>query len=202
MRQGVTLRDDCLAELAGDAVLDALVVGGGINGAVSAAALSGRGLKVGLVDRGDFAGVTSQSSSYLAWGGIKYLETFELGLVRKLCLSRNHLLRALPSQVKEMRFFVSLDRGFRHGRFALFAGALLYWLIGNFFTRAPRLLSRSTIAREEPVIDVDRSTGGIEYSDALLPDLDARFVWSFVRRAIGHGALAANYVESVGASFV
>ncbi len=197
----MTLREECLAALAEDPVLDALVVGGGINGAVAAAALAGRGARVALIDRGDFAGVTSQSSSYLAWGGIKYLETFEVGLVRKLCLSRNHLLRALPSQVRETRFYVSLERGFRHGRFTLFFGALLYWLIGNFFTRAPRLLSNATIAREEPVIETGRSVGGFEYSDALLPDLDARFVWSFVRRAVRAGARAANYVESLAATF-
>ncbi len=198
----MSLRDDRLRELTTThEPLDVLVVGGGINGAVTAAAVSARGARTALVDRGDFGGVTSQSSSYLAWGGIKYLETFEFGLVRKLCLSRNHLLRALPSQVREMRFFVSLERGFRFGRFTLFAGALLYWLIGNFFTRPPRLLSRATIAREEPAIDDGRSVGGFEYSDAILPDLDARFVWSFVREALRHGALAVNYVESVGAEF-
>ena len=42
--------------------------------------------------------------------------------------------------------------------------------------------------------------GGFEYSDASLPDLDARFVWSFVRSAVQHGAIAANYVESLGAT--
>jgi glycerol-3-phosphate dehydrogenase len=190
-----------LIEAMDNAVVDVLVVGGGINGAVAAAALQSRGVKVALVDRGDFAGETSQSSSYLAWGGIKYLESYEFGLVRKLCTSRNHLLRAMPSQVKEMRFYVSLERGFRHGRWFLYAGALFYWFIGNFFTRRPRLLSRGSIAVDEPAIDVDRSVGGFEYSDAILPDLDARFVWSFVRRALRHGALAANYVESVGAEW-
>src|SRR5216684_8466552 len=64
---------------------DVLVLGGGINGAVSAASLSARGARVALIDRGDFAGFTSQQSSNLAWGGIKYMESYELGLVRKLC---------------------------------------------------------------------------------------------------------------------
>jgi glycerol-3-phosphate dehydrogenase len=196
----MTLRDQVLEALPHTDV-DVIIVGGGINGAVSAAALQARGLKVALVDRGDFAGVTSSSSSYLAWGGIKYLESYEFGLVRKLCTSRNHLLRAMPSQVKEIRFFVSLEPGFRHGRLFLYAGALFYWFIGSFFTRRPRLLTRGTIAREESVVDVTRSVGGFEYSDAILPDLDARFVWSFVRRALQHGCLAANYVESRGARF-
>lgn len=182
----------------GEETFDVLVVGGGINGAVSAACLAARGARVALIDRGDFASVTSQQSSNLAWGGIKYLESFELGLVRKLCLSRNHLIASYPSSVREIRFFTVHDRGFRHGRFKLFLGALLYWLIGNFFTRAPRLLSRAVIAGEEPVVEPSRTDGGIEYSDAYLPDNDARFVWTFVRVALDAGCAAANYVESLG----
>src|SRR3954466_249272 len=86
---------------------DVLIVGGGINGAVSAACLAARGARVALIDRGDFAGVTSQESSNLAWGGIKYMETFELGLVQKLCKSRNELMRAYPSTIQEIRFYTT-----------------------------------------------------------------------------------------------
>src|SRR5476649_435266 len=87
----------------GEAEFDVLVVGGGINGAVSAACLAARGAKVALIDRGDFASLTSQESSNLAWGGIKYMESLEFGLVRKLCMSRNHLIRSYPSTVQEIR---------------------------------------------------------------------------------------------------
>ena len=48
---------------------DALIIGGGINGAATAAALAGKGAKVALIDRGDFAGSTSMHSSNLVWGG-------------------------------------------------------------------------------------------------------------------------------------
>ena len=75
---------------------DVLVIGGGVNGAVAAAALSGKGVKVALIDRHDFAGFTSQQSSNLAWGGIKYLESHDFALVRGLCKSRNHLLANYP----------------------------------------------------------------------------------------------------------
>src|SRR5882672_6697821 len=105
-----SLRDTNLDKL-GTLRFDVLVLGGGINGAVSAAALATRGAKVALIDRGDFASVTSQQSSNLAWGGIKYLETYEFGLVRKLCRARNRLLRAYPSTVQEIRFFTSVARG-------------------------------------------------------------------------------------------
>jgi len=88
---------------------DVLVVGGGINGAVSAAALAGRGASVALIDRGDFASFTSQESSNLVWGGFKYLENYELLLVWNLCRSRNRLMRAYPDNIKEISFLAALD---------------------------------------------------------------------------------------------
>jgi len=178
-------------------VFDVLVIGGGINGAVSACALSAQGASVALIDRNDFAGFTSQHSSNLVWGGIKYLETGELGLVTKLCASRNRLLRAYPSSVREVRFFASIEHGFRHSRFVLYLGALLYWVIGRFFTQPPRLLSRADITREEPCV-APLGPGGFEYSDAYLVDNDARFVFNFIRSSLDHGAIAANYVNAIG----
>jgi glycerol-3-phosphate dehydrogenase len=188
------LRDTNVAKL-GTERFDVCVVGGGINGAVAAASLSARGVRVALVDRGDFAGVTSQSSSNLAWGGIKYMETFEFSLVRRLCLARNRLLSAYPSTVQPIAFYVTHPKGFRRPRLLVWLGAWLYWLIGSLFTKTPRLLSKETIEREEPIIDTRNATGGIEYFDAYLHDNDARFVWDFVRSALDWGAIAANYLE-------
>lgn len=191
------LRQANLARLR-ETSFDVLVLGGGINGAVTAAALSARGARVALLERNDFASATSQESSNLVWGGIKYLETYELGLVRKLCRSRNRLLRAYPSSVREIRFYATHERGFRHRRATLVAGTWLYWALGGFFTRRPRALSVSTLAREEPALALDRVDGGFEYSDAYLPDGDARFVWGFVRAALDRGCAAVNYAEALG----
>ncbi|MFT3928368.1 MAG: FAD-dependent oxidoreductase [Myxococcales bacterium] len=193
------LRESNLVKL-GQRQFDVLIVGGGINGAVSAAALSAQGAKVALIDRDDFAGFTSQESSNLVWGGIKYLESFEFLLVRKLCLSRNRLLRAYPSSIREIRFFTTLEKTFRKSRFLVWLGAVLYWFIGNFFTRPPRLLSVADIDREEPVVRTQGTQGGLEYSDAYLVDNDARFVFNFVRSAINCGGIVANYVTSLGAT--
>ena len=52
-------------------------------------------------------------------------------------------------------------------------GRLSLPLIGNCFTRPPRLLTTSKIRDEEPVVKTDKSIGGIEYSDAYLPENDA-----------------------------
>jgi glycerol-3-phosphate dehydrogenase len=112
------LRDTNIEKLSRER-FDVLVLGGGINGAVSAASLAARGARVALIDRGDFAGATSQESSNLAWGGIKYLESYEMRLVRELCRARNKLLRSYPSVVHEIPFYTSHPRRFRHGRWKL-----------------------------------------------------------------------------------
>ena len=190
-------RDEQLKKIT-EELLDVLIIGGGINGAVSFAALAGQGLKVGLIDRKDFANETSMHSSNLVWGGIKYMESYEFGLVRKLCMSRNQLMKAYPNNIRELRFFTNLDRGFRFPAIMLFMGAFLYWIIGNCFTRPPRLLTTGKIRDEEPVVNTDKSIGGIEYSDAYLPENDARFVFQFIRGAMDRDGIALNYVESLG----
>ncbi|MEL6870040.1 MAG: glycerol-3-phosphate dehydrogenase/oxidase [Pseudomonadota bacterium] len=188
------LRDTNIDKL-DDGTFDVFVVGAGINGAVSAAALAARGVRVAIVDAGDFAGLTSSQSSNLAWGGIKYLENQEFGLVWNLCKSRNTLMRAYPSTVKEARFLAAVPKGFRWPRFVLYLGALLYWAFGRFATRAPSYLSKSALIGREPVLRADATTGGMEYSDCYLYDNDARFVFNFVRAAMDSGAIAANYVR-------
>jgi len=120
-------------------------------------------------------------------------------LVRKLCLSRNHLIRSYPSRVQEIRFFATIDKGFRFHPLFLWAGTWVYWLFGNGFTRIPRLFFKRTIQRGEPVVKTDNAAGGFEYSDAYLHDNDSRFVFQFVRSAMDRGCIAANYVESLGA---
>ena len=69
MRLEKNLRNNNIKKLVGN-YFDILIIGGGINGAVAAASLSARGAHVALVDKGDFAGFTSQNSSNLVWGGI------------------------------------------------------------------------------------------------------------------------------------
>jgi len=184
-----------------DSSVTAVVTGGASGlGKATAAALAAQGARVALIDQGDFAGLTSQESSNMVWGGIKYLESGELGLVRKLCSSRNRLIETYPSSVREIRFFTTLEHGFRRSRGTLYLGVWLYWVIGDFFTEPPRLLGPKDVEREEPVVDASKGPGGIEYSDAYLVDNDARFVFGFIRGALDYGGIIANYVRSLGSS--
>ena len=194
----MTLRDANIDRLR-NGLFDVLVVGAGINGAVSAAALAGRGASVALVDRGDFGSFTSQESSNLVWGGFKYLEHFELPLVFGLCRSRNRLMKAYPDNIKEIGFLATLDRSAPFPPWFAALGAAAYWAIGLFGTRPPKLFDAERVKLEEPAIDTTGVRGGVQYQDAYLIDNDSRFVFSFVRSAIEAGASVANYVELVAA---
>ena len=178
---------------------DVLVVGAGINGAVSAASLAGRGASVALVDRGDFGGFTSQESSNLVWGGFKYLENYELPLVFGLCRSRNRLMKAYPDNIKEISFLAALGEKSPYAPWFAALGATAYWGIGLFGTKRPHVFDPDAVKAEEPAIDVSSLRGAIQYQDAYLVDNDARFVFAFVRSALEAGAAVANYVEVVSA---
>ncbi|MEZ5118747.1 MAG: glycerol-3-phosphate dehydrogenase/oxidase [Candidatus Nanopelagicales bacterium] len=188
------LREANIAQLDGG-TFDVLIIGGGINGAVSAAALASRGARVAVIDRGDFADFTSMQSSNLVWGGFKYMENYEFKLVRDLCMSRNHLIKAYPANLKEIRFMAALDENSPYKPSFAGLGATAYWLIGNGFTKAPRVLTPEKIAEHEPIVRTDNLLGGIEYSDAYIVDNDSRFVFGFIRSALNSGATCANYVS-------
>jgi glycerol-3-phosphate dehydrogenase len=193
----MNLRTSNIARLANENY-DVLIIGGGINGAVSAASLAAKGVKVALIDRSDFASGTSSESSNLAWGGIKYLETYEFLLVNKLCKSRNHLIQNYPSRVKEIRFLTTIAKGFRYPVFLIYLSTLLYWIIGRFVTQSPDYCSAKKLEALEPVINTQKVQGGFEYSDCYLHDNDSRFVFNFVRTAMNYDCIAANDVESSG----
>lgn len=182
-------------------VFDTFIIGGGINGAVAAAALSAKGASVGLIDRADFAQETSSQSSNLVWGGIKYLETREFALVNKLCKSRNELMESFPSTVQEIRFLTTIQKGFRFPPAFIYAGSVLYWLFGRFKTRAPKYLSTKAIKKRAGAVNIDNVTGGFEYSDCFLYDNDSRFVFNFVRSAQKNGATTLNYLEAIDSNY-
>src|ERR687883_680552 len=95
-------RADAVSALAAEP-FDVLVIGGGITGAGVALDAATRGYSVALVERGDYAIGTSSRSSKLVHGGLRYLQNFDLGLVREALLERQvnvalapHLVRPLP----------------------------------------------------------------------------------------------------------
>lgn len=92
---------------------DVFIIGGGINGCGIARDAAGRGLKVGLAEMNDLGSATSSSSTKLFHGGLRYLEFFEFGLVRKALVEREVLLKNMPHISWPMRFVLPYHQDMR-----------------------------------------------------------------------------------------
>src|SRR5947208_13299965 len=96
-----------------DETFDLLILGGGISGAGVALDATLRGLRVALIDKGDFASGTSSISSKLVHGGFRYLEHADIPLVYEALHERALLLRNAPHLVHPLRFVLPFYRGAR-----------------------------------------------------------------------------------------
>src|SRR3954463_8853538 len=108
-------RADALRALSGE-TFDVVVVGGGITGAGVALDAATRGYSVALVERNDYASGTSSRSSKLVHGGLRYLQHFDLGLVREALLERQINVNLAPPRVKPLRLVVPAFDGTRLDR--------------------------------------------------------------------------------------
>ena len=183
---------------------DLLVIGGGITGACVARDASMRGLRVALVERGDFANATSAHNSKLIHGGLRYLRNFELGLVRESLRERRIWQRIAPHLVHPLPFLVPLYGGGWKARATLSAGLTLYDILsfdrGWLDDPAQRLpghswLSADEARRREPVLDQPNLQGAFLYYDAQMLSPE-RLALECLIDADAHGATIANYVEA------
>src|SRR5881227_512170 len=101
----VIARDDALAALEAEP-FDLVVIGGGITGAGVALDAASRGYSVALVERDDYAAGTSSRSSKLVHGGLRYLQNFDLGLVREALLERALMVNLAPHLVRPLPLLV------------------------------------------------------------------------------------------------
>ncbi|WP_425597365.1 glycerol-3-phosphate dehydrogenase [Sulfitobacter geojensis] len=94
-------------------IVDLFVIGGGINGCGIARDAVGRGLSVELAEMNDLASATSSASTKLFHGGLRYLEYWEIRLVREALIERETLLRAMPHISWPMRFVLPYHKDMR-----------------------------------------------------------------------------------------
>ena len=92
---------------------DLFIIGGGINGCGIARDAAGRGLSVALAEMNDLASATSSASTKLFHGGLRYLEYFEINLVRHALAEREVLLKAMPHISWPMRFVLPYHKDMR-----------------------------------------------------------------------------------------
>lgn len=176
---------------------DVLVIGGGVTGCGVALDAASRGLSVALVEKRDFAAGTSSRSSKLIHGGLRYLEHFDLGLVREALHERRLLVQTLaPHLVHPTPFLLPLRHGLRD-RAYMGAGLALYDALAGARLAMPRHrhLSHAACLRAVPSLRFDALTGGIRYYDAQVDD--ARFAVTLAGTAFAYGAACVSAMEVV-----
>ncbi|MCK0167722.1 glycerol-3-phosphate dehydrogenase [Jannaschia sp. S6380] len=196
---------------------DLFIIGGGINGCGIARDAAGRGLSVGLAEMGDLAGATSSSSTKLFHGGLRYLEYWEVRLVREALKERDVLLRNMPHISWPMRFVLPLspEMRFEGGTpTSKLLGTVMPWLKGrrpDWLIRAGLLmydsLAKSKVLPGTRTVSLrgtaegapleDRFEKAFEYSDAWVED--SRLVVLNARDAAQHGAEIAVGTRVVSA---
>jgi glycerol-3-phosphate dehydrogenase len=207
----VIARDDALRALA-DERFDVAVAGGGITGAGVALDAASRGYSVALVERADFASGTSSRSSKLVHGGLRYLQNFDLGLVREALLERALMVRLAPHLVKPLPFLVPFFEGRTHRLTGV--GLNLYDVMASERLRRRGRRGGEERSDDDWSPDRHRTVSGDEAVE-LLPALserrpssaylfydcqtdDARLVLTVLGEAERFGAVLANRVEVTG----
>jgi alkyldihydroxyacetonephosphate synthase len=177
-------------------LFDLAVIGGGITGAGIACDAARRGMKVALVEKGDFAGGTSSRSSKMIHGGLRYLSQLDLKLVRESLAERQRLLALAPHLVHPTPHLIPSYKG-RLEKIELKIGMLGYDLLAASRSIAPhQKLSAEEVLEREPLLKRQGLGGGFIYYDCLVND--ARLTLATLKSAAEAGAVLANYVACLG----
>ncbi len=159
---------DTVAPPSSDFDCDVLVVGGGINGAGIARDLAGRGWRVLLCEQDDLAAHTSSSSTKLIHGGLRYLEYYEFGLVRKALQEREVLLKSAPHIMWPLRFVMPHDPSMRPA-WMIRMGLFLY----DHLARREVLPGSTSVRLDQHALGAPLKPGyhrGFVYSDGWVDD--------------------------------
>lgn len=173
-----------------------MVIGGGINGAAISNIACDCGLKVALLEKGDFASGTSSKSTKLIHGGIRYLENLEFGLVRESLRERYIQLKSAPHLVKPLKFIMPVYKGDKRPLWLMHLGVFLYdTLAGKYAIKKHRALTAAETMNIEPWLKKEGLCGSLVYYDAQMDD--ARLCLENALSAAEKGADIANYREAV-----
>jgi glycerol-3-phosphate dehydrogenase len=198
-------RADALASMERDN-FDLVVVGGGITGAGVALDAASRGYSVALVEKSDFSAGTSSRSSKLVHGGLRYLQSFDLGLVREALLERALMVKLAPHLVKPLPMIVPTFEGRRPDRL-MGVGLNMYdvmsWRRGrgrvegeDWSPERHRIVDGAEVLELVPALTRREPTGGYLFYDCQTDD--SRLVLTVLGEAERFGAVAANRCEVTG----
>lgn len=187
-------------------VYDLVVIGGGIYGACAAWEAALRGLRVALIEAGDFGGATSSNSLRTLHGGLRHLQRLDLRRMRESVRERRRWLRLAPHLARPLRFILPTRGQGLRGPLVMRAALWVNDLLSadrNQGVREDRRLPRATLLSEAAAraalagVDLQGCNGAAAWHDAVCLDTE-RLLFSVVTAAADAGAHMVNYVRATG----
>ncbi len=188
-----TKRTEILQSLM-DHPVDILIIGGGITGAGIALDAVSRGFSVGLVEMQDFAAGTSSRSTKLIHGGLRYLQQYEIALVKEIGREREIVYELGPHVTSPETMLLPIYQDGSMGRLAVSLGLKLYdYLAGVRKAERHKMLSAAETLQLLPMLSKDKLLGAGRYVEYRTDD--ARLTIEVLKEAVYRGAKAVNYAK-------
>ncbi|MGB5236833.1 MAG: glycerol-3-phosphate dehydrogenase/oxidase [Flavobacteriaceae bacterium] len=182
-----------IAELSKSA-FDLVVIGGGITGAGIALDAASRGLKVALLEKGDFASGTSSKSTKLIHGGLRYLKQFDFWLVKEVGSERAIVHKLAPHLVLPEKMLLPLIEGGSYGKWLTSIGLKVYDILAQVGDDDKRqMLEKKEAMALEPLLPKKILKGAGFYAEYRTDD--ARLTIENIKTSLRYGAVALNYAE-------
>jgi len=173
---------------------DLVVIGGGITGGGIALDAASRGLKVALLEKGDFASGTSSKSTKLIHGGLRYLKQFDFWLVKEVGSERAIVHQLAPHLVLPEKMLLPLIEGGSYGKWLTSIGLKVYDILAQVTGEDKRqMLDKKEALKLEPLLPKKILNGAGYYAEYRTDD--ARLTIENIKTSLEYGALALNYAK-------
>jgi glycerol-3-phosphate dehydrogenase len=173
---------------------DVLIIGGGITGAGIALDAATRGMKVALVEKNDFASGTSNKSTKLIHGGLRYLKQFDFWLVKEVGSERAIVHKLAPHLVVPEKMLLPIIEGGTYGKWLTSVGLKIYDILAKVTGEDKRkMLDKQEALEIEPLLPDTILEGAGFYAEYRTDD--ARLTIEVLKTAVKKGAVALNYIQ-------
>lgn len=186
-------REKKIAQLSKES-FDLVVIGGGITGGGIALDAASRGMKVALVEKGDFASGTSSKSTKLIHGGLRYLKQFDFWLVKEVGSERAIVHKLAPHLVLPEKMLLPLIEGGTYGKWLTSIGLKVYDILAQVTGDDKRqMLDKKEALKLEPLLPKKILNGAGHYAEYRTDD--ARLTIENIKTSLQYGAVALNYAK-------
>ncbi|WP_424003364.1 glycerol-3-phosphate dehydrogenase/oxidase [Maribacter sp. IgM3_T14_3] len=173
---------------------DLVVIGGGITGGGIALDAASRGLKVALLEKGDFASGTSSKSTKLIHGGLRYLKQFDFWLVKEVGSERAIVHKLAPHLVLPEKMLLPLIENGSYGKWLTSIGLKVYDILAQVTGDDKRkMLEKKEAMKLEPLLPKKILNGAGYYAEYRTDD--ARLTIENIKTSLLFGAQALNYAK-------